>query len=143
MSNPSLTLLLLSSTAALVLSAFGQSSGPSLPDTLQFLKGAAPNTVAFSSDGCQIELVDATSTLSRFDLADIDPDAQSYFTTLGIYEVKIHTTNYAGKIRKVKQGTPGYDSGYTFDFPNADIAQRYAQALHHAAELCGGKPSAF
>jgi len=88
-----------------------------------------------------------------FFLGDIDPD-DIRVNNLGVrefkkmfdgkYAVNFHTTNYAKKIIHTS-------SSYAEPIPASDyivftddwFAPKFAAALKHAVELCGGKRSSF
>lgn len=104
-----------------------------------------------SSRGCQLSTVTTTNRKEdhglheTFDLRDIDSGSirLSSNPTLGhISDVEFATRNnaqalfYTGNIN---------DKGARSDFmmDDAEYAARFAKALKHAVELCGGQPSKF
>ena len=101
-----------------------------------------------------------------FSLGDIDPEdihvsnlAEGWPPGLqvgkafaGKYAVNFHTTNYAKKIISRLHWHPSSESppreitGPVSDYiyyTNDGFAPKFAKALKHAVELCGGKPSSF
>jgi hypothetical protein len=58
--------------------------------------------------------------------------------------VAFHATNFSNKILDSSDSRPKANavSKYTF-YTNVSFAPRFAKALRHAVELCGGKPSSF
>ena len=103
----------------------------------------------FTYKGCQIATITTSNRKEdhglheTFNLRDIDP--QSILVTSDpatVPEVKFSARNnaealiYSGNI--VGKGT---NSAFAMD--DAAYAERFANALRHAVELCGGRPSTF
>ncbi len=86
-----------------------------------------------------------------FSLSDIDPNVKVTDAVLvdGTLSVEFHTTNYTDKIRLSQGDFNGEKPHAAFDTSNYAVwmaekfAPRFAKALKHAVELCGGKRSAF
>jgi hypothetical protein len=82
-----------------------------------------------------------------FSLADIDPDdirvndlSKGALGIPGKFAVDFHTTNYAKKIiHTSSQYTEAIPTSDYIYFTNDWFAPKFARALKHAIELCGGK----
>jgi hypothetical protein len=88
----------------------------------------------------------------QFHLGTIDPNSivVQDVTTLKQHRkvansVAFHTTNHNQVIWMTWDNykTLYQSSEYSFDILGDENAKRFAKALRHAVELCGGKPSAF
>jgi hypothetical protein len=148
----------------LVSPVFGQASGPSLADTLEWLHRSSlaeslepinGTHIDFESSGCSVEVTEYREQAgagfwikNRFSLADIDRmsvtiDHDSTFKDfVGVY---IYTTNDRDKILHTSNSLPadGLMVNEYYFFTPSEYAPRFAKALKHAVQLCGGKPSAF
>jgi hypothetical protein len=86
-----------------------------------------------------------------FSLAYIDPeDIRANDLGIGDFKfpgqasVSFHTTNYAGKIIATSSSYAGPISVSEYIMLTNDwFAPKFAKALKHAVELCGGKRSSF
>jgi hypothetical protein len=145
--------------------------GPTLSEALRWLSGASEEEsadgndhITFESDGCSATITETRRKAGpkfwvkeSFSLTDIDPDdiqvenlATGGFTKLfaGQASIHFHTTNYGKKIIGTSDETLSAfphgvaESSYSFT-TNDSFAPRFAKALKHAVELCGGKRSAF
>ena len=125
------------------------------------------------NDSCSVAITETRAEASpdywiklSFSLGDIDPEdihvsnlAEGWPPGLqvgkafaGKYAVNFHTTNYAKKIISRLHWHPSSESppreitGPVSDYiyyTNDGFAPKFAKALKHAVELCGGKPSSF
>ena len=116
--------------------------------------------------GCSVAIAqqfsDGAFYSGKMSLSDIDPRSITLRAVTMhetdkdlVLELYFHSTNYGYKIMSrscdgkqpcdTNLGIPSKDFGLAFERVGnyKDFAQRYGQALRHAVELCGGKPSAF
>jgi hypothetical protein len=154
--------LLLASTST---SALSQSAPkqPTLSETLTWLSGASEDESGDGKNHHTFEIVGSSSSCSvviteyraqagegfwikeAFSLSDIDPK-DIYLEDLADGEagVTFHTVNYSKKIMHTSNSiSKPIPTSYYLYCTNSDFAPRFAKALKHASELCGGKPSSF
>jgi hypothetical protein len=131
---------------------WSNADGKVLHDTIK-ITGCTVRQTMHNELGKPVTGDDEKASTTMFSLADIDPTSiKAYSGYKGESEnfplVSFETTNAQDKISPSGEST----CNYRFDFcvsnwqVNIDTygnAQRFAKAMKHAVELCGGKPSTF
>jgi hypothetical protein len=147
-----------------ILSGCGSpSQGPSLKETMGWMQQtlALHNGQRLDSDrlssevklvnklidhDCKLEYMVTDFETVEYDLKDIDPSSFKQEPIGKAFWVTFKTRNFNHSVRYIHPTEPNdnYDSesgGFALD--SNDVATSFQKALHHAVELCGGKPSTF
>ena len=111
----------------------------------------------FDSQGCSatvkwlvtLNYKDIGAHTYQFSLKDLDPKSVAVVKDKPFQNaVLVETTNSEKKVTEsfIMPGSKTEESKHTWVelvFDSEDSAKRFAKALKHAVQLCGGKPSAF
>ena len=99
-----------------------------------------------TANECNLDYVITNFETSHYDLRDIDPNSIKTEKIGDATWVVFRTRNFNRSVRYEHPSDPTLnytDEGGGFSLDSADHAQSFQKALHHAVELCGGRPSTF
>jgi hypothetical protein len=143
-----------------------QAQGPSFNETIEYMRGAlrehdvmqhpsfyklvgvGPGSVVLrlTADGCKLtyEAIQDHGTM-RFDLSDIDTNKiRVEKIAEGTTSVSFNTRNFNKSVQNIYSPDRQESlTGGSFWMDSPEVAQSFAKALTHAAQLCGGRPSTF
>ncbi len=151
---------------AIVVPLFGCKSSPKSPvepglqETITWMHNFAADEgsgAVFDGNGCSAKITwlfnDNPDQTFSFSFTDLDPNSARSVQTIisppaayNMWRATAVTTNNAKKVEVYSYRTKEREQDTVIEgipFRNSDAADRFAKALHHAIDLCGGKPSAF